>query len=221
MAKTEEEEFAIIGLGRFGISAGLALIEHGCRVMGIDSDAQLVQRYADELTYTVTLDATDEQALRAAEITSFKTVIVAIGTDFEAGVLATITLKSMGIPRVICKALSRQQAEVLRRVGADQVILPEEEAGQRLALELSMPRLIDRMVMTPGYSVAEVQLPARLEGKTLAESELRERFNAMVLVIHSKDGTKIAPAYDTVLHSGDVLVILGPDDAIVQLSTGQ
>ena len=221
MTNKGEEEFAIIGLGRFGLSAGLALVQRGCHVLGIDSDTVLVQRYADELTYTVALDATDEQALRAAEITSFDTVIVAIGTNFEASVLTTVTLKGMGVRRVICKALTNQQAEVLRRVGADRVILPEEEAGQRLALELSLPRLLDQMVMAPGYTVAEVQLPDRLDGNTLAKSELREQYNVMVLAIRSGSANTVAPPPDFVLHRGDVLVILGPDQAILQLSQGQ
>ncbi len=132
-------EFAVIGLGRFGSSLALTLAERGFSVLGIDRDRSIVQALAGRLTQTVALDSTDEQALRAVDIPSFDTVVVAIGSNFEANLLTTVAVKSLGVPHVICKATTDRQRTILLRVGADRVILPEHEAGCRLAQELAAP----------------------------------------------------------------------------------
>jgi trk system potassium uptake protein TrkA len=129
-------EYAVIGLGRFGSSLALRLIELGHSVLGIDRDREIVQRLADDLTQTAVLDASDEVALQDVGITAFDAVIVAIGADFESNLMATTALKGLAVPLVIAKALSDRQRTILLRVGADRVILPEIEAGQRLADEL-------------------------------------------------------------------------------------
>lgn len=213
-----EREFVVIGLGRFGVSLASALIQNGCSVLGIDNDPDIVQRYADDFTQTMRLDAADEEALAAADLTSFSTVIVAIGDNFEASVLTTASLKSIGIQRVICKALGERQAEILKRVGADRVILPEDEAGQRLALELTFPNLMNRMPLSPGYSIAEVHLPLSMAGKTLMKSGLRKRFNVIVLAIKRGEHMIIAPEAQQTLDSSDLLVVLGQDEEIFQVT---
>jgi trk system potassium uptake protein TrkA len=129
-------EYAVIGLGRFGSSLTLRLIELGHSVLGIDRNRELVQRLADDLTQTAVLDASDDEALRDIDITAFDAVVVAIGADFESNLMTTTALKALGVSLVICKALSDRQRTILLRVGADRVILPEIEAGQRLADDL-------------------------------------------------------------------------------------
>ena len=118
-------DMAVIGLGRFGASVALTLARQGFSVVGVDRDPKLVQSLADDLTQTLTFDATDENALRAVDIASFDTVIVAIGADFEANLMATVALKAVGVKRIICKALTERQKTILLRVGADKVVLPE------------------------------------------------------------------------------------------------
>jgi trk system potassium uptake protein TrkA len=146
MARSDSsQEYAVIGLGQFGISVAQNLVRLGHTVLAIDRDRDLVQDWADELTQTVALDATDETALRAVGLDAFDTVVVAIGADFESSVMITMLLKELGVRRVVCKALSQRQRAVLERVGADQVVQPEYEAGLRLAQRLSAPDLIDRL----------------------------------------------------------------------------
>ncbi|MEJ5297348.1 MAG: NAD-binding protein, partial [Armatimonadota bacterium] len=108
-------EFAVVGLGRFGVSLARTLLERGFHVLGIDKDQHLVDYYAQELTQTIALDATDEHALREIDIGSFDTVVVAIGDHLEDNVLATATLKDLGVRQVVCKAASRRQKEILLR----------------------------------------------------------------------------------------------------------
>lgn len=129
-------EVAVIGLGRFGSAVALALAEAGCAVVGIDRSRALVQELADQLADVVQADATDEDALRQLGIADFDVVVVGIGADFESNLLITVALKEFGVPHVISKALSTRQAAILLKVGADQVVLPEQEAGKRLANDL-------------------------------------------------------------------------------------
>lgn len=216
--KHREQEFAVIGLGRFGASVALTLAERGFSVMGIDIDKDLVQRYSDDLTHTAALDASNEEALISIDIASFDTVVLAMAKHFENSILAAVALKKLGVRRVICKALTERQAEILLRVGADRVILPESEAGRRLALELAMPQLLDSMVLGAGYGVSEVTLPAALVGRTLAESQIHERYGFNVLVVKSGDKLLVSPPADYIFAAGDLLVVFGADVAISQFS---
>lgn len=216
-SKGEKLEFAVIGLGLFGANLALTLIERGYNVLGIDIDRGLVQQYADELTHTVALDSADEEALRAVDITAFDTVIVAIGTDFESNLMTTVALKSLGVRRVICKALTDRQGDILLKVGADRVILPEREAGQRLAIELTDPQILGHMVLGPGHTIIEVQTPRSLIGQTLTRARLFERFGVNLLVIKTGDSMIVAPPADTILHENDIMVVVGVNEAVERL----
>jgi trk system potassium uptake protein TrkA len=126
------KEYLVLGLGRFGTALCERLIEHGQTVMAVDYDQKIVQDAADWISNVVQLDVTDPDALGDIGAGDFDTAIVAIGTNFEASVLATIILKELGVKHVIAKALSTLHQQVLLRVGADEVIFPERKAGQDL-----------------------------------------------------------------------------------------
>jgi membrane protein DedA with SNARE-associated domain len=133
---------------------------------------------SDELTQVVALDATDEDALREVDITSFDAVVVAMSTDFEASVLTTVSLKDIGVRRIICKALDDRQRSVLLKVGANQVVMPEHEAGQRLAYTLTMPLMLDQLAVGADHSITEFTAPASLAGRTLRDADFFGRYGA-------------------------------------------
>lgn len=214
LRKRQPPEFAIIGLGRFGISLAHALMENGNHVLGIDNDPHVVQRLADEITHTAILDATDEDALREIDIAAFDTVVVAIGTDFESNLLTTTALKKLGVSHVISKAVSHRQREILLRVGADQVVQPEHDGGRRLAEQLMAPAVLERLHLGPDHSVIELQAPDSLTQQTLAQSSVRRRLGVTVLAIRRGEQLLVAPPADTVLLSGDVLLVLGANKAL-------
>lgn len=217
MAKPRRD-YAVIGLGRFGSSLALALAQQGRSVLGLDVRLELVQRYADRLTQTVALDSTDENALRAVDIPAFDTVVVAIGSDFEANVITTVALKSLGVRRVISKALTERQRNILLRVGADRVISPEFDAGQRLAQELITPGLLDYLPLGPEHSVVELQAPAALFGQTLAQADLRRRLGLTVLAVKRAAVLIVSPPAEYVFNANDLLVVIGTNAHIAQLS---
>jgi trk system potassium uptake protein len=209
LRRSERHEFAVIGLGRFGSSLGSLLVERGHYVLGIDRDRDIVQRMADTLTRVVALDSTDAGALHAVDMSAFETVIVAIGTNFEANVLTTVELKTMGVRQVVCKATSERQRTILLRVGADRVVLPEHDAGRRLARELVAPNVLDSLELGTGYSISEIVLPPGLAGQSLAEAELRRTQRLNVLMIRRGEEHIISPPAEFRFERGDLVFVLG------------
>jgi len=213
----KKREFAVIGLGRFGRAVVKTLSEKGFSVLGVDRDPATVQAVLDTCTQAVVLDSTNEDALRELGIEAFDTVVVAIGADFESNLITTVALKAIGVERVICKALSTRQKDILLRVGASEVVEPEADAGRELGLELAAPNLLDRIPLGDGHTIIEFRVPASLDGKTLAEVDFRNRFSATVMAVKHGKEIQVAPMATYVMKEGHVLVVLGQADKVVAL----
>lgn len=213
-----KREIAVIGLGRFGTSLATALTDRGFNVLGIDRDRELVQRLADRCTQMVALDSTDEEALRAVDIASFDTVVVAIGSNFESNLMTTVALKSLGVRHVVCKALTERQRAILERVGADRVVLPEHEAGRRLAKTLTTPVVLDHLELEPGFSVTELRVPQSMVGQTVIEADLRRRYGITVLAVKRGPALTVSPSISYTFDEEDLLVVVGTDESIERLN---
>ena len=217
-AKRKKKEFAVIGLGLFGSSVALTLTEHGHYVLGIDIETDLTQQMADRLAQTACLDATDQTALEAVDISSFDTVIIGIGTNFENNLMATVAMKNLGVPHIICKAISRQQESILLKVGAGQVVLPEIESGKRLAHEITIPWLTDQIPLGSDHSISEICIPPSLIGVTLLESNIRQKYGVTVLMVLNGDKHLVSPPASYEFTQGDLLVIVGANQDIDRFS---
>lgn len=204
--KTKEKEFTIIGLGRFGSSLARRLETLGHTVLGIDTDPRVVKDMAGEITEAVVLDAMDEEALRQVDITAFHTVVVAMSSNFETSALITSTLKKLGIPTVIAKSNTDRHREILLRIGADRVILPEEESGNQLADELSIPGMLEVLHLSQDYSLIEIKTPPGLTGKCVVASE---PFDVAVVLILRGNEMIIDPDQSTEFLPEDKLVLVG------------
>jgi len=213
-----KSEYAVIGLGRFGTSVARTLVERGFTVLGIDRDMRIVQELADEITQTVALDSTDEDALRAVDIALYPTVVIAIGADFQSKLLTTLAIKSIGTNRVICTASDEREKTILSKIGADDVVMPEFDSGRRLALSLIMPSLLDHLPLGHGYSVGEVQSPASFAGTTVRDKDLRRLFGLTLIAIRRGDEVFISPPSDHVYQPGDQLIIIGRIEDLDRLS---
>jgi trk system potassium uptake protein len=204
-----EQEFVVIGLGRFGTSVATTLMEHGSSVLAIDADKDRVQHLSTVLPYVVQLDATNIDALRQVGVENFDTGLVCIGTDFESNLLATVLLRQLGVKRVITKARTRTQREILLKVGADEVILPEHEAGIRLGRKLSAGHLVDYLEVSKEVGVVEILAPPSLWGHTLSESSLRQRYGLTVMAVHRGDELFVSPSANFRVEDRDILVVMG------------
>ena len=202
-------EFVVIGLGRFGTSVATTLVKYGKDVLAIDYDINTVQKLSSELPHVMQMDATNIDALRQAGVENFDTGLVCIGTDFEANLLATVLLQRLGVKRVITKARTQTQKEILQRVGADEVILPEHEAGVRLGRKMAAGHFVDYLEVSNDVGVVELLAPPSLWGHTLAESNLRQRYSLSVMAVRRGDDLLISPSATFRIAEHDILVVLG------------
>lgn len=214
MKRLRDREFAVIGLGRFGSGVALTLEGHGYHVLGLDHNSEIVQRLSDRITHVAVIDSTDEEALKAVDITAVDTVVVAIGNDFEANVLTTVALKALGVRQIICKAPTRRQKQILLKVGADRVIQPEFDAGRRLAEELSAPAILERVSLGPKHSIAELMVPSDMVYQSLAQVDLRNKYGVTVLLVKRNDELDISPPADFIFQPGDLLVVMGSNERV-------
>lgn len=154
----EDQRVAVIGLGRFGLSLANELVRRGWDVLGIDTDARLVQKYSDDLTHAAVADCTDAEALRQLGVHEFTSAVVAIGTDIEASILVSSNLLEAEVPNIWAKAISRQHGRILERLGVHHVVLPEHEMGERVA-HLVTGRMLDFIEFDDDYALVKTVAP--------------------------------------------------------------
>jgi trk system potassium uptake protein TrkA len=211
--RRKKQEFLVIGMGRFGASLAKQLLDSGYDVLAIDSDFRTVERRSSDIPNIVQLDSTNVEALREIGADSFDTAIVCIGTNFEANIMTTVSLRKLGVGHVIAKVRTRTQKEILLRIGADEVILPEHEAGVRLARRIA-GNFVDYLEIGPDMCLVEMVVPAGLVGHTLMEAELRRKYGLNILAIHRGDDVISNPPAETKIEQGDELLVMGKfDDA--------
>ncbi|MHB1420585.1 MAG: potassium channel family protein [Bacillota bacterium] len=203
------KNFAVIGLGRFGYSLAKTLTEMGHQVMAIDISEERVQELQEHVTHAVQVDAIEEDALRALGIRNFDTVVVAIGQDIQASILATLILKELGIRYVVAKARTAWHGKVLEKIGADRVVYPEMEMGKRVAHNLVSNNVLDNIELSPQHSIVELVAPPSFIGKNLGQIDLRRRYRISVLAIKKQENVEVAPGGEYLIEPGDVLVVIG------------
>ncbi len=210
-SRKENQQFAVIGLGRFGRAVCSTLHKLGYEVLGTDIDERRVaQALKDQIVaHAIQLDSTDPAALNEAGILEFSTVIVAIGNYLEESVITTLNVKEADVPYVVAKASSEVHCKLLRRVGADHVVYPENEAGRALARSLTKPAILDRFELDPNNSIVEVMVPAEFHGRTISELQLRSRYGLNLLAIGQDEKFEINPDPNKRLHKGMAMVVIG------------
>lgn len=207
-------DFAVIGMGRFGRAVARALVEDDQAVLCIDRDARRLAQVADEVDATARADTTDEPAVRALKLDRMAGVVVAIGSRAtEASILTVAILREVGVARIVARAFDERHGRLLLAIGAHEVLDPENEMGARLALRLARPSIVDQFQLGDGI-VAEVEVPEAWVGSPLAELDPRGRWGVVILAVRRGDDVSINPGPDSLLESGDVLVVLGEDEAV-------
>jgi len=208
------KSYIVIGLGRFGTEAAKRLCELGCEVLAIDNNSELVQQISNDVTQAVVADARDKEVLKSLGAAEFECAIVAIGNSLGDSVLATMNLKELGIPYVVCKAHDETYRQVLLKLGANRVVIPEQEQANRLARNLSSPNVLDYIELSDEYGIIEVPAPNPWVGKSLKDLNVRARLGVNIIAVKQGKSINVSPGAAYEILPGDVMVILGDTDAL-------
>ena len=208
------KSYIVIGLGRFGTEVARQLYAHGCEVLAVDSNEELVNQVSSDVTHAVVADARDKGVLRALGAAEFECAVVAIGGSLGNSVLATMNLKELGVPKIVCKAHDETHRQVLMKLGADQVVIPEKENAARLARSLSSPNVLEYIELSEEYGIIEVPAPKRWQDKTLKELNVRAKLGVNIIAVERGSKIDVSPAADYRIMADDVLVVLGDADAL-------
>jgi trk system potassium uptake protein TrkA len=214
-----KKSFLIIGLGRFGINVARTLTRAGHSVLGVDSDGDIIQKFSFEIDNVMKLDATDSDVLDTLGISEFETVIISIGEKYiQNSILATLLVKEKGAKHIIAKAGTKVQGKVLEKVGADTIVFPEKDMGQRIGKTLSSDTLIDYIELSPEVSIIELKVPLFMHGKNLIELNLRKKYSVTIISIKDKDGNvKTPPDVNYKFTEFDVLTLIGENEQFKKL----
>lgn len=216
----QKKQFAIIGMGRFGSSVARTLYNLGFEVLAVDSDEDRTQEVVNMVTHAVQADSTDEEALRAIGLRNFDVVVVAIGQDIQASILTTLILKDMGVKMIVAKAQNELHGKVLSKIGADKVIYPERDMGQRVAHNLISPNILDHIEISDDYSIVDLQVGPNLIGKNLRQLDIRNKYQCNVMGIKSAAGKmNIAPNAEDLIKEDDILVVVGKNVDLQKFET--
>lgn len=211
MAKTN---YAVIGLGKFGASVALTLMNERKNVLAIDKNEEKINAIKDYVTWAKQADSTDKDALVEAGVTNCDVVIVAIGEDVDASILATLNAKELGVKYIVSKANNEQHGKVLAKIGADRVVYPEGDTGKRLAWQLMSSDVLEFIELSPLYAVKDVTVPRQFIGKAIKQLHVGTTFNVLVLSIQRGTDRIIVPATDMKFQREDSITIVGKTEDV-------
>lgn len=220
-------KYIVVGLGSFGASLSEKLTEQGNEVIAIDTNMNRVENYKERISHTICMDATDEFTVSGLPLQDADMVIVAIGEDKGANIMATALFKNFRVKRLISRAIDELHEKVLNAIGVDDIVHPEEESAERWAKKLCLKGVVDSFELNDDYSIVEVDVPSKLHGKTIMESNIREQYNLLVLttIANTEESTIVGKTRNvtkvkgvahpkTLLSKDDIIVVYGSNKDI-------
>lgn len=218
MAHKSTIEYGIIGLGRFGYSLATSLAEAKKEILVIDSDENKIKHLRNYTDYAFVVGELTKDVLEDAGIQNCETVIIGIGEKVDVSILTTLHVISMGVPRVIAKAISAEQGKVLEKIGAE-VIYPERDMAIRLANRLISSKVMDYITLSDEFTIMEFKLTSKLTMQTVSQADIRKRFNLNIIALHhdGKTNTNITP--ELLLQQNDILVVVGDKEHVMKFES--
>jgi trk system potassium uptake protein TrkA len=206
----------VIGLGIFGSQLARQLYESGLEVVAIDKNRDVVQRIKDHSTKAVLADATDKEVLESIGIDAKDTVVISFGEDLSASTLLTLYLKEMKVKEIIVKVPNEDYKRILLKVGASEAIIPEREMANKVARSIISPNVLEYLPISEEYTIVELAPPTAFIGKSLADLDLRKKYNLQVIAIRDVLDNKmqLVPRARAILKDSDVMVIIGKEEDI-------
>jgi len=220
-------KYIIVGLGNFGASLAEKLTAQGNEVIGIDSSMTKVDALKEKITHTICMDSTDQFTVTGLPLKDTDVVIVAIGEHEGASIMSTALFKNLNVKRLISRAISPLHENVLKAIGVDEIVHPEEETAERWTKKLCLTGVVDSFELSTEYSIVEAKLPAQYIGKSIMETKIRENYSLLILstikntLVNSNIGKNLSiptvqgvAAPDTLLEEDDILVLFGSNKDI-------
>lgn len=203
------ESYAVFGLGRYGLAVARELVNNGAEVLAVDSDERLVNTASADIPLCKCADVTDPEVIKQLGIANMDVVIISMANYLEASVMAVMHCKSVGVKTVIAKCSGEMQKEILRKVGADKVVFPEDESGTRLAKNLLSSGFVDVVELSSDVSLIEIDVKPEWMNKTLAELDLRKKYGVNVIAMRENEDMHINIDPMKKLNSNAKLVVIG------------
>lgn len=214
-----KQNFAVIGLGRFGSSICRVLASEGQEVLAIDVNEERVNHLVNTATQAIVADGQDEDTMRSLEIGKFDHVVIAIGKNIQASILVTLVVKELGVPDVTAKAENDAHARVLTRIGADHVVHPERDMGERVAHHLLSPNILNYLALNDDVTLAEIKITSsEFVGKSLMDLNFHQHFGLTVIAIQHGDKVTVSPAGNDVVRLNDEISVVGSTKAVDALN---
>jgi trk system potassium uptake protein TrkA len=220
-------KFLIVGLGNFGASLAEKLTNQGNEVIGIDSSMAKVDDLKEKISHTICMNATDDFTVAGLPLKDTDVVIVAIGEDQGANIMATALFKNLQVKRLISRAINPLHEMVLKALGVDEIVHPEEETAERWSKKLCLKGVVDSFELSEDYSLVEANVPSNCAGKRIGEINFRKKYNILILTtikkteVSSKVGKNImvdkvqgVASADLILEDDDILVLYGANKDI-------
>lgn len=211
------KSFAVIGMGRFGQSVVAELIKQEVDVLVIDKDPERIAKMSKIATHAVTLDTTDVQSLKEVGISSIDHVVVSIGKDLQSSILTTLVLKNLNVSRITVKVQDRNHALIVEKLGADEIIQPEQQSGKRLASKIVSDNVLDYIDLNESHSFIDVKATAKIIESTVINLDVRNRFKINIVAVR-RNGDIIIPDADTVIEEKDQLLLIGHNNDLAKFN---
>ncbi|WP_054032644.1 potassium channel family protein [Desulfatitalea tepidiphila] len=207
------KRFAVIGAGSFGYYVARALYENKNEVIAIDRSKERVQAIEPHCTSAIVQDVTDMEALKGLGLKEMDAVIVSTGANIKPSILICFHLSRLGIKRIIVKAEDDDHGEILKELGATEIIRPGMDMAQRLALRLTSPNILEFLPLEEDYTIVQVDPPPSFIGKTLKDLNLRKRYEVYIIAVKElvPERFRMVPDADFTIKDSDVLIMLGRD----------
>lgn len=208
----------VIGMGRFGRHLAKKMLELGNDVMIVDKDSSVIEQYSTMFTDSQIADCTNENVLRALGVNHFDICFVAIGDDFQSSLVITALLKELNAKFVVAKAKQDIQADLLMRIGADEVVYPEREMAEKLAVRYNATNIFDFIELTKEYAIYEIPVPSAWTGKTISEINIRQKYKINIIAMKINNDLKLLPGADYRFTETDHMVVIGKATDVFKLS---
>jgi trk system potassium uptake protein TrkA len=211
------KSFIIIGLGRFGMSTARMLTTLGHEVLAVDKRADRINAIKDSVMHVVQADTTDERVVSHLGVRNFDCVVICIGDDIRASVLATVLCREMGAKKIVAKAQDDLHQKLLIKTGADRVVQPEHDGGIRLARSLVAEGVLDSLDLSEEYSINEIEVPRDWVGRSLAQINVRNKYGLSIIAVRREGHVFVNLDPNDPFHADDSIYVLGDNKSMERI----